>query len=78
VVEPVDPLERRVFDVIEPFHGPRAADQLGPVEPDDKWSTWPKVLDDTPCTGELVAQDQDFGFGIRGDPASRRPWRMIA
>lgn len=35
MVEPVDPLERRVLDVIDPLPRPASADELGLVEPDD-------------------------------------------
>ncbi len=36
MVEPVDPLERGVLDVIDPLPRATASDQLGLVEPDDR------------------------------------------
>jgi hypothetical protein len=36
VVEPVDPLQRRELDVIDPLPGATPADQLGLVEADDR------------------------------------------
>ena len=36
VVEPVDPLQGGVFDVLDPLPGAAPADQLGLVQPDDR------------------------------------------
>jgi len=36
VVEPVDPLKGRVFDVVDAFPWPLPTDQLGLVEADDR------------------------------------------
>ena len=36
VVEPIDPLKRRVFDVVDPFPWPLPTDEFGLVEADDR------------------------------------------